>query len=105
MSRDEWLARTIEGPFPDAPVVLLDQFRSRRTGDLLVAAASGWDFREKWENPEHKSGHGSLIADHMLTPLWSNRRLPERAYRTVDVFPRILDHLGVAVPANIDGRL
>lgn len=100
----EWLDRTRHGPFPDAPTALLDQFRSERTGDLVIAAARGWDFREAWEHPEHKSGHGSLIADHMLTPLWSNRPLTARPYRTVDVFPLLLQHLGVPVPAGIDGR-
>jgi hypothetical protein len=105
LSADEWLDRTLDGPFPDAPLALLDQFRSPRTGELVLAAASGWDFRDAWESPEHRSGHGSLIADHMVTPLWSNRPLPSRALRTVDVFPRILDHLGVPIPARIDGKL
>jgi hypothetical protein len=100
----EWLAATMGGPFPDGPVVLLDQFRSPRTGDLILAAAEGWDFREAWEHPEHKSGHGSLIAGHMLTPLWSNRPLGEHPWRTVDVFPRLCEWLGVAVPSGIDGR-
>ena len=102
---DEWLAATLGARFPDAPLALLDQFRSPRTGELVVAAAAGWDFREAWERPEHKSGHGSLIAEHMVTPLWSSRPLPDRAYRSVDVFPRILDHLGVPIPDGIDGRL
>lgn len=104
-SADEWLHHTLDGPFPDAPVALLDQFRSPRTGDLVVAARRGWDFREAWEYPEHKSGHGSLIRDHMLTPLWSNRPLAAEPHRTVDVFPQLLDHLGVAIPIDIDGRL
>lgn len=94
----EWLARTIDGPFPDAPVALLDQFLSPRTGDLVLAAAEGWDFRKTWEYPEHKSGHGSLIAAHMLTPAWSNRPLPATALRTADLFPVLCDWLGVATP-------
>jgi hypothetical protein len=40
----------------------------------------------------------------MLTPLWSNRPLAAEPHRTVDVFPRLLHHLGVAIPADIDGR-
>lgn len=105
LSPEEWLAASMDTPFPDAVVSLHDQFRSPRTGDLVIAASEGWDFREAWEHPEHKSGHGSLIASHMLTPLWSNRPLPDRPFRTVDVFPRLLEHLGVAVPEGIDGRL
>lgn len=103
LSTAEWLDASIDTPFPDAVVNLVDQFRSPRTGDLVIAASEGWDFREAWERPEHKSGHGSLIASHMLTPFWSNRPLPNRAFRTVDVFPLLLDQLGVAVPEGIDG--
>ncbi len=92
---EDWLARTIDGPFPDAAVSLLDQFSSPRSGDLIVAAAEGWDLRERWEYPEHHAGHGSLIAAHMLTPAWSNRALPSGPLRTVDLHGVILDWLGV----------
>jgi hypothetical protein len=94
----EWLARTFDGPFPDAPVALLDQFRAPRTGDVVIAAADGWDFRKAWEYPEHKSGHGSLTPAHMLTPAWSNHPLPEAALRTVDLFPLLCAWLGVTAP-------
>lgn len=95
---DDWLAATIDGPFPDAAVSLLDQFSSPRAGDLVIAAAAGWDFRKRWEYPEHRSGHGSLIAEHMLTPLWSNHRLTDRTvWRTTDIFPVITRWLGVPV--------
>ncbi len=100
-----WLARTIDGPYPDGPTALMDQFRSPRTGDLVIAAAEGWDFRDAWEYPEHRAGHGSLIAAHMRTPLWTNQPLPERAaWRTVDVFPLLCRWLGVPIPEGIDGR-
>ena len=100
----EWLAHTIDGPWPDAPIALLDQFRSERTADLVLAAARGWDFRDSWEYPEHKSGHGSLLAEQMITPLWSNRPLHGRPWRTADVFPQLLEWLGLPVPEGIDGR-
>jgi hypothetical protein len=100
----EYLRHTMNGPFPDAAVHLLDQFRSPRAGDLVLAANEGWDFRDHWEIPEHKSGHGSLIRAHMLTPLWSNRPLADRPWRTADVFPMMLDWLGVEVPEGIDGK-
>ncbi len=91
----EWLARTIDGAFPDAPVALLDQFRAPRTGDLVIAAADGYDFRKAWEYPEHKSGHGSLTPAHMLTPAWCNRALPDGPLRTADLFPVLCAWLGV----------
>jgi hypothetical protein len=101
-SRD-WLGRTFDGPFPDAPVQLLDQFRSPRTGDLIVVAREGFDFRDRWEIPEHKSGHGSMIQGHMQTPLVANRPLPDVPLRTADLFPTMLHWLGAPIPASIDG--
>ena len=102
--RDEWLAHTFDAAFPDAAVHLLDQFSSPRAGDLVIAAREGYDFRGRYEIPEHKSGHGSLIRAHMHTPLWTNRPLPAAPMRTADVFPALLDWLDVRVPEGIDGR-
>jgi len=101
----EWLTHTFGSAMPDAPYQLLDQFRASRTGDLVVVGREGYDFRERFEIPEHRSGHGSLIRAHMQTPLWSNRR-PERiAMRTVDLFPTMLEWLGEAMPDRMDGEL
>ncbi len=102
--REEWLERTFDAAFPDAAVHLLDQFSTPRAGDLVVAAREGYDFRDRFEIPEHKSGHGSLIRAHMHTPLWTNRPLPAGPMRTADVFPALLDWLDVPVPEGIDGR-
>jgi hypothetical protein len=102
--RDAWLAHSFDSAFPEAPVHLCDQFASRRAADLLVIANEGFDFRKRYERPEHKSGHGSLIRVHMQTPLWSNQLLPTVPLRTADVFPALLAWLGVAAPEGIDGR-
>jgi len=91
----EWLALTFDGPFPDAIPSLLDQFAAPRAGDLVVAAAEGWDFRSRWEFPEHHAGHGSLVASHMLTPALSNRALPPGPLRTADLHDAMLAWLGV----------
>jgi hypothetical protein len=91
-------------PFPDAPFQLRDQFRTRRSGDLLVVAREGYDFRARFELPEHRAGHGSLIRAHMLTPVWSSQPVPEVRFRTVDLFPAVLGWLGVQVPPGIDGE-
>ena len=104
MSGREWLGHTFHGPYPDGPVQLLDQFASPRTGDLIVVARRGFDFRERWEVPEHKSGHGSLIREHMQTPMWANRPLPAVPLRTVDLFATVLSWLGTPLPAEIDGE-
>lgn len=100
----EWLARTFKAAMPDAAFQLLDQFQASRTGDLLVIGREGYDFRERFEIPEHRSGHGSLIRAHMHTPLWSNRRLGELPLRTIDLYPTMLAWLGVPFPEVMDGE-
>lgn len=105
MDQRAWLGDTFHGEFPDGPVQLLDQFRAGRGGDLLVVARKGYDFRERWEIPEHKSGHGSMIQDHMHTPLWANRPITGERLRTADVFASLLAWLGEPIPAEIDGHL
>jgi hypothetical protein len=98
----EWLQRTLETPYPDAPAQLLQLFRSARTGDLVVIAEPGADLRLDWEIPEHRSGHGSLTADHMRCLVAANKPL-QGPVRTVDLFPLILEYLGTQPPAGIDG--
>jgi arylsulfatase A-like enzyme len=103
-SSRQWLEATWAAEFPDAPYHLLDQFRSPRAGDLLVIGREGYDFRARYEFPEHRWGHGSLTRSHMQTPVWSSHKIPGAPLRTVDIFPAMLDWLGVAVPEGIDGQ-
>ncbi len=102
---ERWLAASWDAAYPDAVMQLLDQFRAPRAGDLIVVAREGYDFRRRFEVPEHKSGHGSLVRSHMQTPLWSSAPVPAVPLRTVDLFPAMLSWLGVAVPDAIDGRM
>jgi len=95
------LSRTRETDVPDAPRQLLQLFRSPRAGDLALAAAPGADFRGPWEIPEHRAGHGSLIAEHMEVPIAASVTLPETAIRTVDLMPTILERLDVALPSGV----
>jgi hypothetical protein len=99
-----WLEVTWDGAFPDAAFHLTDQFRSRRSGDLLVIAREGYDFRARFEVPEHRAGHGSLIRSHMQTPVWSSQPISPSPLRTVDLFPAMLSWLGVSIPDGIDGE-
>jgi hypothetical protein len=103
-SSRESLEASWDAPFPDAPFHLRDQFRTRRSGDLLVIAREGYDFRVRFEVPEHRAGHGSLIRAHMQTPVWSSHPVPAAPLRTVDLFPAMLGWLGVPVPQGIDGE-
>jgi len=100
----EWLEKTWDSAYPDAAFHLRDQFRSPRSGDLLVIGREGYDFRGRFEFPEHRWGHGSLIRAHMQTPVWSNQPIPQAPLRTVDLFPAMLGWLGVDVPEGIDGE-
>ena len=95
------LARTRETALPDAPRQLLQLFQAARAGDLALAAAPGADFRESWEVPEHRAGHGSLIAEHMEVPIAASVALPHAPIRTVDLMPTILERLGVTVPSGV----
>ena len=99
----ELLGRTLGGELPDAPRQVLQLFRSPRAGDLVLAARVGSDFRGPWEVPEHKSGHGSLIADHMAVPIAASVPLPDAPLRTVDLMPTMLELLGVPPPPGLDG--
>jgi hypothetical protein len=104
LTASEWLAASAEGAYPDACVQLLDQFRAPRSGDLIVIAREGYDFRRRFEVPEHKSGHGSLIRAHMQVPVWASVPAPISVVRTVDLFPAMLEWLGVEPPRDIDGE-
>ena len=103
-SMRDWLEATWDAAYPDAAYHLFDQFRADRTGDLVVVAREGYDFRKRFEVPEHRSGHGSLTRAHMQTPVWASEPLPAEPIRTVDLFPAMLDWLGEPVPAGLDGE-
>lgn len=100
----EWLESSWDSAYPDACVQLLDQFKAGRTGDLIVIAREGFDFRKRFEVPEHKSGHGSLVRSHMQIPVWSNVPVPAGPLRSVDVFPAMLEWLGEPIPEGIDAQ-
>ncbi len=100
------LELTFDTNYPDAIMQLIQIFRSPRTGDLLVSAKEGFDLRTRFENPEHKSSHGSLHKSHLLVPYASNFKIEQkRKLRTVDVFPSIVKLLGLNTGSiNIDGK-
>lgn len=101
----EMLLRSRASDLPDAPRQLLQLFRAPRAGDLVLAAGLGADFRGPWEIPEHKAGHGSLIADHMEVPIAASVPLPATPLRTVDLMPAMLEQLGVPFPPTEPRRL
>jgi Type I phosphodiesterase / nucleotide pyrophosphatase len=103
MSSQQALDRTFQSGHPDALPQIAQLFRSRRSGDLVVSAAPGWDLRDRYEHPEHHSSHGALHAGHMLVPVAASAPLAEGPMRTADVFSTVLDWLGRRAPEGVDG--
>lgn len=95
------LART---DYPDALVQIAQLAASAQSGDIILSAAPGWDFREKWEPISHVSTHGSLRREHMMVPLITNRPLRGHPRRTADVMPSALAVLGLPAVAGLDGE-
>ncbi len=90
------IEQTSEGLFPDAPFQLLQFFAAPRAGDLLVAAAPGFELRNRdFENPPHLATHGSFFPEHMEVPLFASDPLPEGSLRSVDLYGVIGRHLGL----------
>lgn len=103
MTHSESLERTWDTNYPDALLQILQLFRSGRTGDLIVVSNNGFDLREKWENPEHKSSHGSLHRDHIMVPFCLSHPFTAGPIRSADVFPTYLKLLAKTIPNLIDG--
>jgi arylsulfatase A-like enzyme len=104
MDSGQALELTESSQYPDGIVQLAQLFRSVRTGDLVLSAAKGYDLRKRFEYPEHKSSHGALHDEHMLTPLFSSVPMKRSVVRTADLFPSILQLAGKPIPQGIDGR-
>jgi len=92
------LRLTWESDFPDAPRQALQILRSPRCGHLMVTAKPGYDLRARFEKPAHVGSHGALHAQHMRVPFAINRPLASGPWRTVDLFPTVLQALGRECP-------
>jgi arylsulfatase A-like enzyme len=101
--RDAYAA-TIDSDYPDALVQIATIARAPRSGDIILSAARGWDFRARYEPIPHVSSHGALHREHMLVPLVMNRAPSHTPLRTVDVMPSALSALGLPTPSGLDGR-
>jgi hypothetical protein len=100
---DDAYDATRNGAYPDAIVQIAVLAGSARSGDLILSATPGYDFRDRYEPIPHRSAHGALHRDHILVPLLTNRRPARTPRRTTDLFPSTLAALGVAAPARLDG--
>ena len=100
---DEVYDATRDGGYPDAVVQIVTLAGSARSGDLILSATPGHDFRARYEPIPHRSAHGALHRDHMQVPLLTNRPTMRTPRRTTDVFASALAALGVPAPAVMDG--
>lgn len=98
------LEHTFDSDYPDALMQLIQIFKSRRSGDIILSAKNGFDLRARFEWPEHKASHGSLHREHMLVPLFINTQIKSRKIRTADIFPSILELMGQESTNEIDGK-
>lgn len=103
MSYEQALTLTANSGHPDALVQIAQLFRSGRTGDLVVSAETGFDLRDRFERPEHRSSHGALRSEHMSVPLAISEPICGEQMRTADVFNTTLEWLAVEPPPGTDG--
>jgi hypothetical protein len=102
-ARDAWCIS--QGTdYPDSLVQIAHLAGAARSGDMILSAAPGWDFRAAYEPIPHESTHGGLHRAHMLVPLLLNHPVRATPLRTVDVMPSALRVLGREVPAGLDGE-
>jgi hypothetical protein len=89
--------------YPDSVVQIARLAGAKRSGEVILSAARGWDFRARYEPIPHSSSHGALHREHMLVPLLVNRPLRGAPRRTVDVMPSTLMALGLPIPPGLEG--
>lgn len=94
-------------PYPDGILQLLQLFRSRRTGDLVLSADRDVVLLSGEQEGIHEivATCGSLSREHILVPVLSSTALPSMPMRTADLFPMVLELLGMEPLHRMDGAL
>lgn len=103
VTEEEAHEMTLQSEYPDSLVQTARIAACSRSGDVVLSAARGWDFRGRYEPIPHVSSHGALHRDHMLVPLLLNRVSSSIPRRTVDLMPSALEALGIAPPKELEG--
>ncbi|MFH1874622.1 MAG: alkaline phosphatase family protein [Pseudomonadota bacterium] len=86
--------------YPDGIMQIVQQFRSSRSGDLIVSASKGAVLDgSKKGSPTH----GSLNKENILVPFLSSVPLRQTNLRTVDCFSIVLNLLGIKATHRVDG--
>jgi hypothetical protein len=104
VSADEAFDATMQTDHPDSIVQIARLVAAERSGDIILSAKRGWDFRDRYEPIPHVSSHGALLRDHMVVPLLVDAPVARVPRRTADVMPSALHLLGVPPPGDLEGR-
>lgn len=99
----ETLKATVDSDYPDGIVQLLQLFRSRRAGDIVLSAAHGTSLVPRSEGLLDTSTHGSLSKRHLMVPFMSSVSMNAAPIRSVDIFSTIIDILGIEPAHSTDG--
>ncbi len=97
---------TKKSEYPDFLLQATQIFESDRTGDIIVIAKDNCDFRESYfqvkrlwhsyEWPQHRGGgHGGISKSQFRTPIAINYDIDKNYLRSLDLFPTILQLLGI----------
>jgi len=97
----EALLQTVKSEYPDAIMQLLQLFRSKRTGDLVITAQKGISLVAE---DNSKRIYGGLEAEHLLVPLFMNECPNAHSLRTADIFTYIMGQLGIKPAHKFDGH-
>lgn len=96
---------TYDHAYPDAVNQAFLLFRSARSGDVILSSDPGYDLRLQYEDPEHKSSHGSLHRDHMHVPLAMSVPFDNDKVHNYDIVPTILKLCGKDFNGTFDGTV
>lgn len=102
-SPDDAYDLTAPTDYPDSLAQIATIAGSARSGEIILSAKRGWDYRARYEPIPHVSSHGALHREHMLVPLLTSRKYSRTPRRTTDVMPSALHVLGREIPAGLDG--
>lgn len=98
------LVHSASTPFPDGIVQVLQLFRSRRSGDVLLFTEEDVAL-SKAEGEEAPATSGTLQRAHLVVPFLSSVRPVAQIMRTADIFALLLEMLGIEAEHRMDGAL
>ncbi|HPM41624.1 MAG TPA: hypothetical protein PLY45_04235, partial [bacterium] len=96
------LDATAGSAYPDGVLQILQLFRSRRTGDIVLSAEADTAIVAGEGEPEAAT-HGSLCREHMIVPIIASAAMGAGAMRTVDLFSCVTGMLGIEPEHRMDG--